>query len=166
MNSLPHSPKNVNGKIIYIAAPADLFFAPAHQAAVEAVRQRFPKLHVFDAAREFASNDDWLRRWPDLLPQIAALVAVPRKDGSVGGDCGIAILDVCSMQLYGVPAAFAPPGPTRVDAASRLFVFEDGCLRRLRRFSLALSGTVSRMAFVSSRQTAHPNLRQAEAVQQ
>jgi hypothetical protein len=138
-----------------VAAPISLFFSPAHAAALDAVRKQFPKLHVFDATREFASTADWLRRWPDLLPRINTLVVVPRPDGSVNGSCAREVLDFCAQQTYGVSAESSPPGLTRVAAVPRLFVFEAGSLKRIRRFSLAPNGTVSRMAFVGAMQPAH-----------
>jgi len=146
MRSLPPSPRKVNGHV-YVTAPVDLFLSPTYAAAVEAARKQFPKLRVFDAAREFPSIDEWMSGGRDAIDSADALIVVPRPDGSIDASCAVEVL------------AFRCSHP---NAERSTFVFEDGSLRLVKQYLLDRNGTPTHMAIVGSARV----FASAEAVQQ
>ena len=172
MPSIHRSPSG-NKRVLYLAAPIDLFFTPSgvpspmYQAALRATKTRFPELKIFESAPEFDDTPDSLFQivWPDLLPRIHTLVVVPRLDGSIGAGCVVSALDFASVQLYGAPVPLAHPGRVRLANVANLYVWEAGSLTPLRWLSPILNGPPSRLALVGSGgDVPHMAPRRAEAV--
>jgi hypothetical protein len=81
-HSLPHPYTQVKS-IIYVAAPTTLYWSPRYDQALATVHTLFPGTCVLDARSAWASDQDWLRRWPELLPTVETVVVVT-DEGWIG----------------------------------------------------------------------------------
>ncbi|MGA8725435.1 MAG: hypothetical protein WB565_10360 [Acidimicrobiales bacterium] len=69
----------------YIAAPVAVLLRPEWPIIVDSVSKLVGQ--VWDPAALFLSTEDWLAKWPALVPFVRDLVIVPDCDGSIGAGC-------------------------------------------------------------------------------
>lgn len=59
---------------VYIASPLSTYETPRYAAMLARLRELLPDAELLPARDLFTSNADWLRRWPEILPTLAAVV--------------------------------------------------------------------------------------------
>lgn len=58
----------------YIASPLSTYDTPRYAAMLVRLRELLPDAELLPARSLFTSNADWLRRWPEILPTLSAVV--------------------------------------------------------------------------------------------
>jgi hypothetical protein len=113
-----------------------------HQTArsrwfIRLARRCFPNAAVISACEQFSSNVDWLLRWPEILPTVAAVCVFPDADGWVGRGVWD---ELCDALAYGVPVFVLTN--TRLHTWSDVTLIESGRdWRRYARLHLASDAT-------------------------
>ncbi|MDP9366683.1 MAG: hypothetical protein M3Q03_00160 [Chloroflexota bacterium] len=92
-------PAATTGKV-YLAYPLTIHRTPRVSRLVRFARQRFPHAEVLPACDLYASNADWLHRWPAILSTLVAVCVVTDGRGWVG--LGV-WTEVLNAQAVGVP---------------------------------------------------------------
>ncbi len=72
---------------VYLAYPLHAHGTPYAARMVRHARRRFHAAEVLPACSLYASNADWLRRWPTILPTLSAVAVFADPEGWVG--CGV-----------------------------------------------------------------------------
>ncbi len=85
---------------VYLAYPLTIHKTPRAARFVRLARRRFPHAEVLPACDLYASNADWLRRWPGILSTLAAVCVVTDGRGWIGYGVWIEVRDA---QAVGVP---------------------------------------------------------------
>src|SRR5215217_6794518 len=86
--------------IVYLAYPLTVHRTARARRLVRLARRRFPHADVIPACELFTSNADWLSRWPEILPTLAAVCVFTDEDGWVGYGVSIEVNDA---QAQGLP---------------------------------------------------------------
>lgn len=77
------NPSIITGPV-YIASSLSTYRTPRYDRMIESIRTLFPQSNAMPARDQFTSNADWRRKWPDILPTIAAVVFFDDGDGYLG----------------------------------------------------------------------------------
>jgi hypothetical protein len=84
---------------VYLAHPVSTYGTPWAARCLEAVEQAWPDCEVIDPAAWFASNEEWLARWPSIVPSLSALVVVGDELGRIGVGCWLEVGDAIFWQV-------------------------------------------------------------------
>jgi len=85
--------------MVYIASSLQTYSTARYDANLHLLRDLFPGAAVLPARDLFASTPDWRRRWPSLLPTLAALVFFHDGDGFIGMGVAAEIGEVSTAGL-------------------------------------------------------------------
>lgn len=77
------SPTSITGTL-YLAAPMQTYHTEHYDRALALVGDRFPNATIISAHDAWASNADWLARWPRVLARLSALVLIADDAGWIG----------------------------------------------------------------------------------
>jgi hypothetical protein len=91
-------PPELPRKAVYLAAPVSAYESRAYDAAQDALMAA--GCFVIAAREAFSSSEDWLRRFPDILRSVQAVVVVPAEDHTVGA--GV-LREVVEASVLGLP---------------------------------------------------------------
>lgn len=76
-------PTRITGRV-YVASSLSTYDTPRYDRMIDAVRLHFPEADLLPARDQFTSNADWRRKWPRMLPTLAAVVFFDDGDGYLG----------------------------------------------------------------------------------
>ena len=86
--------------LVYLASPKPTFGTQWASFMLGRARRLFPHGAVIAAGTLFVSDEDWLKRWPFVLPSLAALAFFSEPDGTLGmGVCK----EITDAQALGLP---------------------------------------------------------------
>jgi hypothetical protein len=69
---------------LYVASPVYTYGTDRYRTMVRHARRHFPRFSLVEPRHEFTSTSDWLRRWPDVLDTLDAIVAFGCIDNTIG----------------------------------------------------------------------------------
>lgn len=75
-------PTRITGRV-YVASSLSTYDTPRYDRMIDAVRLHFPDADILPARDQFTSNADWRRKWPRMLPTLAAMVFFDDR-GTIG----------------------------------------------------------------------------------
>jgi len=75
--------RTITGRV-YVASSLSTYSTPRYARELERIRAFFPHADILPARDLFRSNDDWRRRWPELLTTLQAVVFFADDDGYIG----------------------------------------------------------------------------------
>lgn len=90
-------PTRITGRV-YVASSLSTYDTPRYDRMISAVRLHVPKADILPARDQFTSNADWRRRWPEILPTLAAVVFFDDR-GTIGRGVYQEIEDAQSVRL-------------------------------------------------------------------
>ena len=137
MSSLLQSTAIVNTAdvegIVYLASPKPTFGTKLARRMMGRARKQFPRAGVIAAGELFTSNEDWLKRWPFVLPAFSGLAFFSEPDGTVGlGLCK----EVADARALDLPVVFLDDEGGAFDA----FELVPHDARSARRFARVVAG--------------------------
>src|SRR5215207_9939743 len=91
-------PTEIEG-LVYLAYPLVVHQTPRARRFTTLARRRFPHAEILPACDQFSSNRDWLRRWPDILPTLAAICVFTDEEGWVGAGVWIEVHNALAREL-------------------------------------------------------------------
>ena len=91
-------PTDIQG-LVYLAYPLVVHQTLRARRFTTLARRRFPHAEVLPACDQFSSNRDWLRRWPDILPTLAAICVFTDEEGWVGAGVWIEVHNALAREL-------------------------------------------------------------------
>ncbi len=83
---------------VYIASSLSTYDTPRYAAMLTRLRDLLPDAELLSARDLFTCNADWLRKWPEILPTLAAVVFFDDR-GSVGLGVYQEVEDAQSVRL-------------------------------------------------------------------
>jgi hypothetical protein len=96
---------------LYVAMPKVVFQYPGfYRLTLEEIRSVYEGAELVEGAREFSSNQDWLQRWPELLPTLDGLVFGSAPGRVVGA--GV-VREVVDARVRGLPVEYLERGEPR-----------------------------------------------------
>jgi hypothetical protein len=103
MIRIPCGARGVNvqniGGLVYLASPKPTFGTRLYARMVGRAWKYFPRAGVIKAHGMFRDDDDWLHRWPFMLPSLAALAFFAEPDGTVGMGVAKEVADALALCL-------------------------------------------------------------------
>lgn len=92
------NPPQIAGSV-YLAYPLHMHTTPRARRFIRLAQRRFPNAEILPACEQFSSNADWLRRWPLILPTIAAVCVVSDEAGWIGKGVWVELSDALAIDL-------------------------------------------------------------------
>lgn len=84
---------------LYVASPVVTYGTDRYRAMVRHARRHFPRFSLVEPRHEFMSTSDWLRRWPDVLDALDAIVAFGCIDNTIGQGVYAEVCDAVTKNL-------------------------------------------------------------------
>jgi len=90
-------PSELARRTVYVAAPISAYSSMTYGAAQATLVAA--GCFVIAAREAFSSTEDWLRRFPDILSSVQAVVVVPAEDHTVGAGVLREVVEACVLGL-------------------------------------------------------------------
>lgn len=81
---------------VYFAAPVTTYLTRHYHRGLTLTKDLFEYGDVISARDEFKSTDDWLEKWPKIMPTINVVVFISDEDGWIGKGVWREINDVAN----------------------------------------------------------------------
>jgi hypothetical protein len=92
-------PKTGSTPRVYLASPIQTYDSPRYERMVAMVAARFPGAEILEARALYRSHQDWLDRWPVILPTLTALAFFSDDDGYIGAGVSREIDDASAQGI-------------------------------------------------------------------